>query len=103
MRIYILLNIFYQPNLFRNPPQSKVNIVKKLQSNCLINSRIGVGLGDYGVMGDNQIPLGVLNGVWECLATMNHSWGYHHGDKTWKSKEHLFQPNKSGRFVNRAT
>lgn len=65
------------------------SLVKKLQPNCLINSRIGAGLGDYGVMGDNQIPPGVLSGVWECPATMNHSWGYHHGDNKWKSTEHL--------------
>ncbi len=65
------------------------NLVKKLQPSCLVNSRIGGGLGDYGVMGDNQIPPGVLSGVWECPATMNHSWGYHQLDTTWKSSEHM--------------
>ena len=64
-------------------------LVKKLQPSCLINSRIGAGLGDYGVMGDNQIPPGVLEGAWECPATINHSWGFHCADSSWKSNEHL--------------
>ena len=63
--------------------------VKKLQPDCLINTRIGAGLGDYGVMGDNQIPPGVLNGIWECPATMNHSWGFHCADSAWKSREDM--------------
>ena len=65
------------------------DLVKKLQPGCLVNSRIGAGLGDYGVMGDNQVPPGVLSGVWECPATMNHSWGYHQFDNTWKSSDHM--------------
>lgn len=65
------------------------DLVKKLQPSCLVNSRIGAGLGDYGVMGDNQIPPGVLSGVWECPATMNHSWGFHQTDNTWKSSKHM--------------
>lgn len=63
--------------------------VKKMQPNCLINTRIGAGLGDFGVMGDNQIPPGVLEGIWECPATLNHSWGFHCADTTWKSAKHL--------------
>lgn len=76
-----------------SPEQAKdiYDHVKKLQPDCLINSRIGAGLGDYGVMGDNQIPPGVLNGVWECPATMNHSWGFHSSDTTWKSPEHMIR------------
>lgn len=74
-----------------SPEQAKdiSDLVKKLQPACLINSRIGAGLGDYGVMGDNQIPPGVLDGTWECPATMNHSWGFHCTDSTWKSTAHL--------------
>lgn len=65
------------------------NLVKELQPSCMVNSRIGAGLGDYGIMGDNQVPPGVLQGSWECPATMNHSWGYHQLDTTWKSSEHM--------------
>lgn len=65
------------------------DLVKELQPLCMVNSRIGAGLGDYGVMGDNQVPPGVLNGSWECPATMNHSWGYHRLDTIWKSAEHM--------------
>ena len=64
-------------------------MVKLYQPACLVNSRIGQGYGDYGVMGDNQIPPGVLNWVWECPATMNHTWGYHQLDNTWKPSAHM--------------
>jgi alpha-L-fucosidase len=63
--------------------------VKNLQPKCLINTRLGQGLGDYGSMGDNQIPPGVVSGVWETPGTMNHSWGYHIADSMWKSSEDL--------------
>lgn len=65
------------------------DLVKKLQPECLVNSRLGNGVGDYGVLGDNQIPPAVLKGAWECPATMNHTWGYHQLDTLWKSPEHL--------------
>jgi alpha-L-fucosidase len=65
--------------------------VKNLQPSCLVNSRLGHKMGDYGVMGDNQIPPGVLSGVWECPATMNHTWGFHQLDHTWKSSEHMIR------------
>lgn len=33
-----------------------VELVRKLQPDCLINTRIGHGFGDYGSYGDNQLP-----------------------------------------------
>ncbi len=76
-------------DIAKNQATEIYDLVKKLQPSCLVNSRIGAGLGDYGVMGDNQVPPGVLSGVWECPATMNHSWGYHQFDTTWKSTKHM--------------
>lgn len=32
------------------------NMVRKYQPGCLVNSRIGNGLGDYRSCGDNLIP-----------------------------------------------
>ncbi len=63
--------------------------VKELQPACLVNSRIGKDFGDYGVLGDNQVPPGVVSGVWETPATMNRSWGFHIADKNWKSSQDL--------------
>ena len=50
--------------------------IKKYQPDCLINSRIGNGLGDYTSTGDNEIPEDQKDALWEAPATMNHSWGY---------------------------
>jgi alpha-L-fucosidase len=65
------------------------NLVKSLQPNCLVSGRIGHGVGDYGSLGDNQIPAGRLVGDWETPATMNDTWGYKTGDRAWKSVDTL--------------
>jgi alpha-L-fucosidase len=64
-----------------------VALVHELQPDCLINTRIGNGLGDYGSMGDNQVPYGQVEGIWEVPATLNDTWGYKHFDDNWKSAE----------------
>ncbi len=72
-------------------------LVKHYQPNCLINSRIGNGKGDYTSAGDNQIPdddKGAM--LYETPATLNDTWGYKSFDNNWKNaarvrelKEHL--------------
>ena len=64
-------------------------LVHKLQPDCLVSGRIGNGVGDYGSLGDNQIPTGRIEGFWETPATMNDSWGFRHGDENWKSVDTL--------------
>jgi alpha-L-fucosidase len=66
-----------------------VNQVRRLQPDCLINSRVGHGLGDYGSTGDNRIPGSRRIGDWETPATMNRTWGYKHNDTDWKSTEQI--------------
>jgi alpha-L-fucosidase len=63
--------------------------VKRLQPHCLISGRIGHGLGDYGVLRDNFLPPGRLEGDWEACATLNHSWGFKKHDHAWKSAANL--------------
>jgi alpha-L-fucosidase len=65
------------------------DLVKSLQPNCLVSGRIGHGVGDYGSLGDNQIPAGRLVGDWETPATMNDTWGFKTGDRSWKSVDTL--------------
>lgn len=79
-----------------NPEQSRFlyDLVKKYQPNCLVNSRIGNGLGDYTSLGDNEIPDDEKNGLWECPATMNNTWGYKAFDQNWKSAEKIFEIKK---------
>lgn len=65
--------------------QSKklATMVKEIQPDCLINGRIGHGLGDYLTMADNRIPREVLKSAWEVPVTLNQSWGYKRADENW--------------------
>jgi alpha-L-fucosidase len=62
-----------------------VNLARELQPNCLINGRIGHGLGDYLTMADNRIPRQALLSPWEVPVTLNTSWGYKASDQNWTS------------------
>ncbi len=75
-------------------------MIKKYQPDCLVNSRIGNGIGDYRSTSDNQIEfdnanrkaskenvVGDRTGLFECPATLNKTWGYKSFDNDWKSAE----------------
>jgi alpha-L-fucosidase len=63
-------------------------MVKKYQPNCLVNSRIGNGYGDYTSAGDNQIISNDTKGaLFETPATLNDTWGFKYFDDNWKSAE----------------
>lgn len=63
-----------------------VELVQKHQPECLINSRIGGGYGDYVSLGDMQIPVvRPKEKVWETVDTTNNSWSYAWYDENWKS------------------
>ena len=76
-------------------------LVKRYQPDCLINSRIGNGIGDYHSTGDNQHDFdaaalaashekhSVLSGLYECPATLNDTWGYKPYDNNWKSPQEV--------------
>ena len=66
------------------------NMVKHYQPHCLVNSRIGNGLGDYTSMGDNEIPDKTMSGgLFESPATLNDTWGYKSFDDNWKSADRV--------------
>ena len=69
--------------------QSLSRLVHTLQPDCLVSGRVGNGVGDYGSLGDNQIPTGRLKGYWETPATLNDTWGYKTDDHNWKSVKTL--------------
>ena len=74
----------------REQSQELYDLVKKHQPGCLINSRIGNGLGDYGSADDNYIPnddKGTM--LYETPATLNDTWGYKAFDQNWKSAERV--------------
>ena len=73
------------------------DMIKQYQPNCLVNSRIGNGIGDYHSCGDNQIEfnsgsttaVGDRTGLYECPATLNKTWGYKPFDTDWKSPDEV--------------
>ncbi len=82
--------------------QQLYDLVKKLQPNCLINSRLGNGCYDYVTLGDNEIPATLtentskdfndINGIkyskhclFESVCTLNDTWGYSKFDSNFKS------------------
>ena len=66
-------------------------LVKELQPNCLINSRIGHGLCDYYSLGDNCLPTAPARVPTECLITLNETWGYKIDDRNYKSASRVIE------------
>jgi alpha-L-fucosidase len=67
--------------------QAFVDLVHRLQPQCLVNSRVGNELGDYRSMGDNEIPDTGIEFAWETAGTMNDSWGFKKSDNNWKTTD----------------
>ena len=67
-------------------------LVKKYQPECLVNSRIGNGYGDYTSAGDNEIPNDDKSAMlYETPATLNDTWGYKSFDNNWKSADRIIE------------
>jgi len=64
--------------------QELVDLVHGLQPNCLVNGRVGYGLGDYDIPTDNKISPDEPDQVWEATVTMNDTYGYRIDDNNWK-------------------
>jgi len=75
----------------REQSQSLVDLVHEIQPDCLVNGRIGNGLGDYAETGDNLIPSRELQADWETPATINDTWGFKRDDHNWKSPTDLIR------------
>lgn len=80
--------------LSKKESEAIVNMIRELQPNCLINSRVShwPGFGDYQSKGDNEIPMnGEETREWETPMTLNQSWGYSTKDQVWKSTDSLIR------------
>ena len=66
-----------------------VALVHKNQPGCLVSSRVGNGLGDYETLGDMEIPLKNVSGLWEGIDVMQVGWGFNKEDREWKSPEYV--------------
>ena len=71
--------IWFDTPMTITPVQSRrlVDMVHTYQPDCLVNSRVGNGMGDYTSMGDNEIPDAFMQGgLFESACTLNDTWGY---------------------------
>ena len=71
-------------DITREQSKELVDLVHKLQPDCLVSGRVGHGLGDYDSAGDNQISVGQVRRDWETPVTMNDTWGFKKDDQNWK-------------------
>lgn len=68
------------------PQQSRkfANIVRQLQPQAVINSRIFNNIGDFRTLGDNEVPDSIIDGPWQTPASIYHStWGY----RSWQVRD----------------
>lgn len=71
-------------------------MIRELQPNCLINSRLGLSLEedndiDFQTIGDNQLGNEKKNFPWQSPGTVAHSWGYNAFETDFKSTTFLLQ------------
>ena len=58
-------------------------LIHGLQPDCIVNARVGNGLGDYGTP-EQEIPAKGDTKPWETCMTLNRHWGYNKADQDWK-------------------
>lgn len=64
-------------------------MVRELQPNAMLCSRIGHGMGDYASIGDMEVPPANIPGLWETCDTNNDSWSYAWYDNNFKSPKEI--------------
>jgi alpha-L-fucosidase len=72
----------------RAQSESLRKFILAIQPNCIINARIGNGMGDYSVS-EQKIESNAILKPWESCITMSGKWGFSKFDKNWKSPELL--------------
>ncbi len=65
------------------------DLVRELQPNTMLCSRIGHGMGDYETKGDMLVPVRNITGLWETCDTHNDSWSYAWYDNNFKSPKEI--------------
>jgi len=66
-----------------------VEVVHHNQPNALVSGRVGYDMGDYQTLGDMEIPLENVEGLWESVDVTNDSWGYAWYDQNWKTPKQI--------------
>lgn len=78
-------------NMEKKYVEELVEVVRKHQPNAMISGRAGHGLGDYKSLGDMNIPIKNIGGLWETVDVTNDSWGYAWYDQNWKSPKRILK------------
>ncbi len=65
------------------------DLIRELQPEAMLCSRIGYGLGDYLTHGDMEVPSRNLEGLWESCDTNNDSWSYAWYDNNFKGPKEI--------------
>ena len=78
-------------DMTKKESQRITELVRRLQPDCLISGRVGHGLGDYMTTGDNRMPQGAQDRLWEMPASLYTSWGYKDNDRPLVSHRELLR------------
>ena len=76
-------------NMPKEYVEQLVAVVRKNQPDALVSGRAGHNLGDYQTLGDMEVPLANVEGMWESVDTTNDSWAYAWYDQYWKSPKEI--------------
>lgn len=66
-----------------------VDLVRELQPNAMLCSRVGHGMGDYASKGDMEVPPRNIKGLWETCDTNNDSWSFAWYDNNFKGPKEI--------------
>lgn len=95
----------YQKTIFKKGQlEQAVALIRELQPNCLINSRLGLPTDakyvDFQTLGDNVFSSNFIDHPWETPGTIAHSWGFNSQEQEWKSTSQLFKSLVSNVSLN---
>jgi alpha-L-fucosidase len=76
-------------NMPKKYAQQLVEVVHRNQPVTLVAGRVGYDLGDYQTLGDMEVPLENIEGLWEGIDVTNDSWGYAWYDENWKTPKQV--------------
>jgi len=66
-----------------------VDLVHRNQPHASVSGRVGYGMGDYATLGDMEVPVENVEGLWEAVDVTNDSWGFAGYDENWKSPKEI--------------
>ncbi len=75
---------FDVPDLSRERSQAFLDVIRRHLPDCVVNDRIGNGLGDYATP-EQFVPRDKAGADFEVCMTLNEHWGYDRNDHAWKS------------------